>query len=113
MRLIHCVTCSSVTVIPSALIVPLSTAISRVFNAVRASPPANSAIARICSSLICTLLLPKPSGDASACLRSVTILSVVSGFKTNTLHRERRAPLTSKEGFSVVAPIKMMLPFST
>ena len=33
--------------------------------------------------------------------------------RTNTLHRERSAPFTSKEGFSVVAPMRMMLPFST
>ena len=39
--------------------------------------------------------------------------SVVRAWRTNTLHRDRSAPLTSKEGFSVVAPIRMILPFST
>ncbi len=37
----------------------------------------------------------------------------VNACSTNTLHLDKRAELISKEGFSVVAPIKMMLPFST
>ena len=36
---------------------------------------------------------------------------VVSVCSTNTLQRDKSAPLTSNEGVSVVAPIRMMLPF--
>ena len=36
--------------------------------------------------------------------------SVLRGLSTKTRQRERRAPFTSKEGFSVVAPMSMMLP---
>jgi len=34
-------------------------------------------------------------------------------FKTKTWHLESNAPITSKLGFSVVAPIKIITPFST
>ena len=34
-------------------------------------------------------------------------------FNTNTCDLERSAGITSNEGFSVVAPIKVIIPFST
>ena len=34
-----------------------------------------------------------------------------SALRTNTLQRDKRAPLISNDGFSVVAPISIMLPF--
>ena len=57
--------------------------------------------------------VPNPCGLLSARQSSSKISSSESAFNTNTLQRERSAPLTSNEGFSVVAPIKIMLPFST
>jgi len=36
-----------------------------------------------------------------------------SSFKTKTRHRESRGGITSKLGFSVVAPIKVISPLST
>ena len=44
-----------------------------------------------------------------SCIRS----SSVRALSTKTRQRDKSAPLTSKEGFSVVAPIRMMQPFST
>ena len=35
------------------------------------------------------------------------------GFKTNTRQRESNGLITSNDGFSVVAPIKVMVPSST
>ena len=48
-----------------------------------------------------------------ACLSNETISSSSSALRTNTLQRDKRAPLISNDGFSVVAPISIMLPFST
>ena len=39
--------------------------------------------------------------------------SAVSGCNTNTRIRESNAPLISNDGFSVVAPIKVIVPAST
>ena len=48
-----------------------------------------------------------------AFLSKTTISSALNCFKTKTLHLDKSAPFTSKEGFSVVAPIRMIAPFST
>ena len=48
-----------------------------------------------------------------ALLSNIKMSSVDSSFKTNTLHLESKALLISKDGFSVVAPIKIIEPFST
>ena len=107
-------TVSGVTVIfPFSFTSPLSTAISRVESALRASPLANSAIVASISSEISTSCPPKPRGSAIARLKSPVSSSVFSACNTNTLQRDRSAPFTSNEGFSVVAPISIMLPFST
>ena len=66
------------------------------------------------SSLTSAARLPSPrSSSASALLRIRTISSAVSARKTWTLQRESRAEITSKEGFSVVAPMRTMSPCST
>ncbi len=39
--------------------------------------------------------------------------SIDSGSRTYTFDRESSAALTSNDGFSVVAPIRMMVPAST
>ena len=60
------------------------------------------------------LLVPQsPGGSVRARWSRVTRSSWVRAWRTNTLHRESSAPLISKEGFSVVAPMSRMLPFST
>ena len=56
---------------------------------------------------------PKPRGSASARRSSPTTSSCESAFSTNTLQRDSSAPFTSNEGFSVVAPMSVMAPFST
>ena len=92
---------------------PLRTAISKVESALLASPLANEAIALSASSLMSTLRVPKPRSSVIARERRAIMSSSESACKTKTLQRERSAPLTSKEGFSVVAPMRIMLPFST
>ena len=56
---------------------------------------------------------PSPRGvscNARETMRAIA--SGASGSSTTTLHRESRAPLSSKEGFSVVAPTRTMSPDS-
>ena len=114
MRETHCSSVSRVTVTaPSASISPFKTTISSVDSAVRASPLAAEAIVSSMPSSMRTVWRPKPSGALSARESSRVKSPVSSAFKTNTLQRESSAPLTSKDGFSVVAPMRMMLPFST
>lgn len=48
-----------------------------------------------------------------ALIKIVTIASTGSFSRTITRHRLRRAALTWKEGFSVVAPISVIVPHST
>ena len=48
-----------------------------------------------------------------ALLSKIKISSLDNSFKTNTLHLESKALLISNDGFSVVAPIKTIEPFST
>ena len=56
---------------------------------------------------------PRPrSGSMRARLSSVSRSSVASGSSTNTRVRESSAPLISKLGFSVVAPIRVSVPSS-
>ena len=56
---------------------------------------------------------PKPRLSFRARSISPASSSVLSACNTNTLQRDKSAPFTSNDGFSVVAPIKIMLPFST
>ena len=57
---------------------------------------------------------PRPrSLSCNACFRIAMMFSSVSGFNDNTVDLEIRALLTSKKGFSVVAPIRMTVPSST
>ncbi len=51
--------------------------------------------------------------SASERFNSPTMSSTESGCSTKTFERESSAELSSKEGFSVVAPMSVMLPFST
>ena len=56
---------------------------------------------------------PKPRGSARARRSRAVMSSSARALRTKTLQRDRRALLTSKDGFSVVAPIRMIDPFST
>ena len=62
--------------------------------------------------LIGNLLVLMPSALAVV-LRILTISSFVSGSRTSTRERDRSGLITSKLGFSVVAPIKIIVPSST
>ena len=99
--------------VPASELSPFKTTISSVFSAVLASPLANMASIRSCSSVMRTCCEPKPRSSCRACFSSSTRSETSSAFSTNTLQRERSAALTSNDGFSVVAPIKIILPFST
>ena len=92
---------------------PFNTTISSVESAIRASPLLNVAMAASSSSAISTRWLPNPRLSASARRSSSTTSASVSAFSTNTLQRDNNAPFTSNDGFSVVAPMSVMAPFST
>ena len=53
------------------------------------------------------------TSSLSALSSNVCKSSFPSNLRTNTWQRERRGVMTSKEGFSVVAPMRTMVPFST
>ena len=81
------------------------------FNAVLASPRADFAIASRASPSIRMFRFPSPlSGSAIARVSMVTRSSSCRGWSTNTWHRDNRAALISKDGFSVVAPKRAMSP---
>jgi len=83
-------------------------------RAARASPLAQRAMAARASSATCSEFFPSPrSGSLSARSRIRRISASDSGCRTRTLVRESRGAITSKEGFSVVAPIRVMVPRST
>jgi len=69
---------------------------------------------RSSSSGTSIFLPPSPRfWSASARRSSVTSCSSVSGFSAYTRLRDNSAEITSNDGFSVVAPIRMISPFST
>ena len=88
-----------------------STTISSTFRSLRPSPPLKRKRASVSRSSIGFSLRMTSSRKAlsSNCLRSATS----SDFSTNTWQRDRRGVMTSKEGFSVVAPMRMTVPAST
>ena len=91
----------------------ISTINSRQFKANRASPLTYSA--STCSKFSSKInrSLPNPRlGSSTACCKTCSISAVVSDFSTYTLARESNALFSSKEGFSVVAPIKITVPSS-
>ena len=92
---------------------PFITIISRVAKALLASPLANSAIIFKSSSDILTFSLPNPLSSVKALFSKTNISSLVNSFKTKTRQRDSKALLTSNDGFSVVAPINTIDPFST
>ncbi|CDE85372.1 unknown [Coraliomargarita sp. CAG:312] len=110
----HCSNISGViSTRPPPREIPFKTNISSVERAARASPFAKTAIASNILSGIEIFIPPNPRSSVRARERSRTNSSSFSAFKTNTLQRERSAPFISNDGFSVVAPINIMLPFST
>ena len=98
---------------PSISLGELFTTISSVFKQILASPPAKEAIASTASSSISISKFANPFGEVKArWIRSIRS-SFSKEFSTKTLHLDNKALLTSKLGFSVVAPIRIILPFST
>jgi len=87
---------------------------SSTLRAVRASPLAKTAIASKASSAMKRCIAPKPRfSSVSARRRILCTCSSVSPLRVNTRQRDRSAALTSKLGFSVVAPISVTTPRST
>jgi hypothetical protein len=90
------------------------TASSSAFRAIRASPPTTAASAASAFSSISTLIAPRPRSSSTSARRSTpNTCSSVSGSSLNTRDRESSAEITSNDGFSVVAPIMMIVPSST
>ena len=89
-------------------------ATSRVFRAIRASPAATEARCAAASSSSSMFRPPSPRVSSSSALWTILCRSSSeSGSRRSTRHRESRALLTSKDGFSVVAPMRVSVPFST
>ena len=99
---------------PSELGSVVRTANSMAFNEIRASPLAVFAKNSRASSSITALYTPNPfSTSVNALFIIVLIFSIERAFNSNIILLETRALLTSKYGFSVVAPIKIIVPSST
>ena len=87
---------------------------SRAFRAVRASELDSLSSRSMASSSSSTLSEPKPRSLSSIALRTIcSICSRDRGLRANTRLRESRGETTSKDGFSVVAPMSTTVPFST
>jgi hypothetical protein len=92
----------------------MAAAASRMPRARRASPSAAWAMAAATSSESSTARRPSPCSASSAARR--TRAASTSGsrrFRVNTRQRESSGAITSKEGFSVVAPTSVTVPAST
>ena len=98
---------------PSSAMFVVRTATSSPFNAVLTSPFAISAIFLKVLSSILMLYSPNPSFLSNAFFNILYISSSVNGLSFITIDLEIKALLTSKYGFSVVAPINIIVPFST
>ena len=86
---------------------------SKALSAILASPPDISAKNRKSFSLILIFDFPNPLSLFFKALCKIRKISSVESFsKIKTRDRERTALFTSKLGFSVVAPIKIIVPFS-
>src|SRR5437879_5491769 len=80
----------------------------------RASPSASRASSASASSSSASRKVPSPRSLSSSARRTSWLMcSGVSGSSTNTRHRDSSAPVSSKLGFSVVAPMRVTIPFST
>ncbi len=84
------------------------------FSAVRASPSESATIAATASGSTSSPRRPRPrSGSPTARRTIVSSSGSVRRSSTYTRQRERSAAITSKDGFSVVAPIRVTVPRST
>ena len=98
---------------PSSLIDVVKVATSNPFKAVLTSPFEIFASFLKVSSSILMLYSPNPSFLSIAFFSIWYIFSSVNGSSLITIDLEINALFTSKYGFSVVAPIKITVPFST
>ena len=89
-------------------------ATSSVFSAIRASPLLTAIKWARASSSTSTRRAATPrSRSASARLTMVPISSSRSGSRRRTRERDTSVELTSKNGFPVVAPMRITVPSST
>ena len=84
---------------------------SRMLSARRASPPESCMRASVSVSSMRRLL--SISSLVRAWCNRASISSLLRGLSVYTWHRESRGRMTSKLGFSVVAPISVTTPCST
>ena len=99
----------SFVIVSHSLIV--NEAISNLFNANLKSPPEYLASVIKASSSILILLF-NPSSDIIALFNAQTISSIVNGFISTKWHLLLIALFIEWYGLLVVAPIKMIVPFS-
>ena len=91
-----------------------SAASSNVFKAHLASPLDNAAISWSTPSSMERFLFSKPFSESFKALVNMWTMSFLSRlFNVKTLHRDKSGEIISKDGFSVVAPMKVTVPSST
>ena len=95
----------------TALLSSTSVTSSKRFNSFRASPPEMVSNASVSFRFI-FFSCSKGSFFITS-FRSCTSSFLSSAFNTYTWQRLSKALFTSNEGFSVVAPISLIIPFST
>ena len=84
------------------------------FSAVRASPSDSATIAATASGSTSRPRRPRPRSASATARRTIVSSSdSVSRSSTYTRQRESSAAITSNDGFSVVAPIRVTVPRST
>ena len=100
--------------LPSASGGVVKAAISSAFRAMRASLLDMAIRWVIASGCNAAFNAPTPCNVSFSALMIMTwSSSSVSGFKVRTWQRDNSGDITSKEGFSVVAPMKVTVPSST
>ena len=91
-----------------------TTAISRAFRATRASPFAMFTRCATASGSSSGASRPRPPASSDNARSTIPVIaSSSSACSVNTRQRDSSGALTSKDGFSVVAPMKVIVPSST
>ena len=92
----------------------IAAACSKILSAIRPSPLTKIPISSSNSSLTCKLRVPNPTSLSVRARFKIWLIAL--GVKASNVirrNRDNNGRLTSKNGFSVVAPIRIIVPSST
>ena len=92
----------------------IAAACSKIFKAIRPSPLTKMPTSSSTSSVTCKRRLPRPTSSSVIARRK--IWPIAFGVKASNVmsrKRDKSGLLTSKNGFSVVAPMRIIVPSST